>query len=389
MEGCHFSKRFRSIPVFLAILFSATLAWAQQNSPETIPPIRIQGNAQKGIVGLTPQQVRHAYGFDTITNQGDGQVIALIEAFNHPQIEKDLAVFNQAFNLPPCTTANGCFTQLSVNGKNLGTNTLWALEISLDVEWAHAMAPNARIILVQSPSGYLVDMLQGVDLAVRMGANIVSMSWGAPEFTGETAYDGHFVAPGVTFVASSGDFGNPGFYPAASPFVTGVGGTSLNVDSNGNRLSENAWSGSGGGISSFEPNLFQSPFNGSTGRGIPDVAYNADPATGFAVYDSTPYHGSGGWIQVGGTSAGAPQWSAIFAIANSMRATAVKGLLGGANMALYKAAAGASAYASDYNDVKTGSNGTSGTVCSANSGYDFVTGLGSPQAWNLINVLQN
>src|SRR6516225_11020422 len=176
MEGRHFSKRFRSIPVFLAILFSATLAWAQQNSPETIPPIRIQGNAQKGIVGLTPQQVRHAYGFDTITNQGDGQVIAVIEAFNHPQIEKDLAVFNQAFNLPPCTTANGCFTQLSVNGKNLGTNTLWALEISLDVEWAHAMAPNARILLVQSPSGKLVDMLQGVDLAVQLGANVVSMS---------------------------------------------------------------------------------------------------------------------------------------------------------------------------------------------------------------------
>jgi subtilase family serine protease len=230
-------------------------------------------------------------------------------------------------------------------------------------------------------------MLQGVDLAVRMGANIVSMSWGAPEFAGETAYDGHFVAPGVTFVASSGDSGNPGFYPAASPFVTGVGGTSLNLDSNGNLLSETAWIGSGGGISSLEPNLFQSPFNGSTGRGIPDVAYNADPATGFAVYDSTPYRGAGGWIQVGGTSAGPPQWSAIFAIANSMRASAVKGHLGVANVALYKAAA--IAYSSDYNDVKTGSNGTCGIVCSANSGYDFVTGLGSPQAGYLINGLQN
>jgi subtilase family serine protease len=386
-KGRQRSKGFRLIPVYLAILFSATLAWAQQSSPDTVPPIHTQGNAQKGVVGLTPQQVRHAYGFDKVSSQGDGQVIALIEAFNHPQIEKDLGVFSQAFGLPPCTTANGCFTQVSVNGKNLGTNTLWALEISLDVEWAHAMAPNARIILVQSPSGKLDDMLQGVDLAVRMGADVVSMSWGAPEFAGEAAYDGHFLAPGVIFVASSGDSGNPGFYPAASPFVTGVGGTSLNLDSNGNILSETAWSGSGGGISSLEPNLFQSPFDGSAGRGIPDVAYNADPAMGFAVYDSTPYHGAGGWIQVGGTSAGPPQWSAIFAIANSMRASAGKSPLGFANIDLYKAAA--SAYASDYDDAKSGTNGTCGTVCSAGTGYDFVTGLGSPRAGNLIKVLQN
>ena len=257
------SRGLSLISVFLTLLVSTTLAAAQQTSPDTIPPIRVQGDAQKGIVGLTPQQIRHAYGFDQLSNQGQGQVIGIVEAYNHPQIEKDLAVFNQAFNLPPCTTANGCFTQVSVNGKNLGTNTLWAMEISLDVEWAHAMAPNARIILVQSPSGKLDDMLQGVDLAVRMGADVVSMSWGAPEFAGEAAYDGHFLAPGVIFVASSGDSGNPGFYPAASPFVTGVGGTSLNLDSNGNILSETAWSGSGGGISSLEPNLFQSPFDGS------------------------------------------------------------------------------------------------------------------------------
>jgi subtilase family serine protease len=257
-----------------------------------------------------------------------------------------------------------------VNGNNPGTRTIWALEIALDVEWAHAIAPKAHILLVESQTSKLVEMLQGVDLAVELGATVVSMSWGTFEFAGEHAYDGHFLGD-VPYVAASGDFGDPGFYPAASPRVTGVGGTTLTLDSNGNYASETAWSGSGGGISTVETEpLYQAPFQSSGMRGFPDVTYNADPNSGFAVYDSTPYQGFGGWIQVGGTSAGAPQWAALIAIANSMRTQANLPPLTRVNDALYKAANPGS-YASDYNEVKTGTNGTCGSVCSAGPGYDL------------------
>jgi subtilase family serine protease len=206
------------------------------------------------------------------------------------------------------------------------------------------------------------------------------MSWGGPEFATEAGFDNHFIAANVTFVAASGDFGNPGFYPAASPNVTGVGGTTLSVDAAGN-LVETAWSGSGGGISTVEQEpSYQLPFQSSGARGIPDVAYNA--GIGYAVYDSTPYKGVGGWFPVGGTSAATPQWAALLAIANSARLQNNKSELTGANAALYKAAA-------DFNDVTSGTNGTCGAVCTAAPGYDFVTGLGSPKAAGLINALIN
>jgi subtilase family serine protease len=379
------SRGFGFISVFFAILVSATLSWAQQSSPDTLPPVHVRGDAQKGVVGLTPQQIRHAYGFDLISNQGEGQVIGIVDAYKHPQIEKDLGVFSQAFGLPDCTTSNGCFQKIFVGKGNPGTNSLWALEMALDVEWAHAIAPKAHILLVESQSSMLADMLQGVDLAVQSGATVVAMSWGTYEFPAEFSIDGHFLA-GIPFVAASGDFGNPGFYPAASPFVTGVGGTTLALDSNGNYAGETAFSGSGGGISTVEAELaYQTPFQSSLMRGIPDVAYNADPNSGFAVYDSTPYHGFGGWIQVGGTSAGAPQWAALIAIANSMRLQAHKSPLIRANDAFYNLGS----YAAGFNDITTGSNGTCGAVCTAGPGYDFVTGLGSPHAASLINALQN
>jgi subtilase family serine protease len=381
------SRGFGFVSVFLAFSVSATWAVAQQISPDTLPPIHVQGEAQKEIVGLTPQQIRHAYGFDRIANQGEGQVIGIVDAYNHPHIEEDLGVFSQAFGLPDCTTSNGCFQQVFVNGQNPGTKTLWALEIALDVEWAHAIAPKAHILLVESQSSSLLDMLQGVDLAVQLGATVVSMSWGTFEFAVEQAYDGHFLG-GVPFVAASGDSGDPGFYPAASPWVTGVGGTTLSLDSNGDYAGETAWSSSGGGISTVETvPLYQVPFQSSGRRGFPDVAYNADPNSGFAVYDSTPYHGFVGWIQVGGTSAGAPQWAALIAIANSIRVQANLTPLIRANDALYNAA-NALSYSADYNDITTGTNGTCGVVCIAGPGYDFVTGLGSPRAAGLIPALQ-
>jgi subtilase family serine protease len=367
------------ISVLLVFLVFMRIAAAQQAAVDTRPPIRVHGNAQKAIVGAVPDQIRRAYGFDQVSNQGAGQVIGIVDAYNHPRIENDLAVFSDAFGLPACTANNGCFQKIYATDKHPGTDTLWALEISLDVEWAHAIAPQARILLVEAPSAKLADMVQAVDVAVQNGATVISMSWGTYEFANEASYDNHFVAANVAFVAASGDFGNPGFYPAASPFVTGVGGTTLSVDAAGNYLGETAWSGSGGGLSTVEIEpAYQAQFNASGRRGIPDVSYNADPSTGFAVYTSVPYQGFGGWIQVAGTSAGAPQWSALLAIANSMRMAANKAPLT-SNDSFYAAAAG-------FHDITSGTNGTCGAICAAGPGYDFVTGLGTPQVPSLINL---
>ncbi|RDJ98377.1 S53 family peptidase [Paraburkholderia lacunae] len=387
--------------------FASTLALAQGDGQSTSyvegtrvpegfarPPFHVDKAhhaSATSVVGLTPTSIRHAYGFDTIANQGDGMVIAIVDAFDDPKIESDLGVFNSTFSLPACTTANGCFKKIYASSGRLKTDSGWSLEISLDVEWAHAIAPNAKIILVEAASSSFSDLMKAVDVAVNNGASVVSMSFGGVEFSSEGSFDGHFSArSGVTFVASSGDSGNGAEYPAASPYVVSVGGTTLSSDASGNYVSETAWSGSGGGVSAYEPEpsgqaAWPIPYAGH--RGIPDVSYNGNPYSGFAVYDSVTYQGQSGWFQVGGTSAGAPQWAALFAIANSIRAAAGKSHLGGTYSRLYTA--GLSEYGSDYHDVTTGNNGTCGAICNASGGYDYVTGLGSAQALNLVQALVN
>jgi subtilase family serine protease len=170
-----------------------------------------------------------------------------------------------------------------------------------------------------------------------------------------------------------------------------VGGTTLNTDSNGNYTSETAWNGSGGGQSAYEAEPswqanYPLPNDSNHARGVPDVAYDGDPNTGFAVYDTVKYFGQRGWFQVGGTSAGAPQWAALFAIANSLRVAAGKPTLSSSSGAVY-GVAGGSSYASNFHDITSGTNGNCGTLCTASSGYDYVTGLGSPKANNLIPAL--
>lgn len=356
------------------------------------PPIHLKGNARSSPSGLSPARARHAYGFDLLANQGAGQTIGIVDAFDDPNIESDLGVFNTTFGLPACTSGNGCFQKIYASGTKPNTNAGWALEISLDVEWAHAIAPQAKIILVEAASNSFANLLHAVDVAVQSGASVVSMSWGGGEFASETSFDSaHFSVNGVTFTASSGDSGNGVEYPAASPFIVAVGGTTLNSDQSGNYLGETAWSGSGGGQSVFEAEpLYQSsyaiPNDPNGARGVPDVAYDADPNTGFAVYDTVRYLGQSGWFQVGGTSAGAPQWAALFAIANSMRVAAGKGTLSSTNSGVYSAASG-SAYGANFHDITSGTNGNCGALCTASSGYDYVTGLGSPQANNVIPAL--
>jgi subtilase family serine protease len=336
--------------------------------------------------GFSPQQISQAYGFNQISfngiqGNGNGQTIAIVDAYNDPNIASDLAAFDSTYGI----AAPPSFSVVNQNGgSNLPTsNTSWAVEESLDVEWAHAMAPGANIVLVEANSSSLSNLLTAVQYAAnRPGVSVVSTSWGSSEWSGETAYNSYFSTPsghqGVTFVASSGDSGSSGapIFPSVSPNVIAVGGTQLTLNSSGGYGSETAWSGSGGGISAYEsqPSYQQGVVTQSnTMRTVPDVAYNASGNSPYAVYDS---YGYGGWLEVYGTSAGAPQWSALVAIADQGRALDGEGTLNGATQtlpALYQLPS------SDYHEITSGSNG----AYSAGPGYNLVTGLGSPVA-NLV-----
>src|SRR5581483_586607 len=212
---------------------------------EMHPPLHkaITPFASGGPTGYTPQQLRHAYGFDQVGATGAGQIIAIVDAYGSPTIQSDLNTFCAAFGIPSTTV------QVYNPQGTPGTNSGWAGETSLDVEWAHAIAPDATIAVVASKSASTSDLLVAVDFAVHLGAKQVSMSWGGSEFSTESSTDFHFNVPGVAFFASAGDSGAGVEYPAASPFVVGVGGTTLHLDSSNNISSETVWSGSGGGAS--------------------------------------------------------------------------------------------------------------------------------------------
>jgi subtilase family serine protease len=341
---------------------------------------------------FAPAQMLHAYGFDQasfnngrVKADGSGQTIAIVDAYDNPNIAGDLQTFDQHWGLP-----DPVFTRVNQFGGNTypSPDTGWSGEMALDVEWAHAVAPRAGILLVEANSSNSSDLLAAVRYAAyQPGVSVVSMSWGSAEFANEVALDSTFTTPaghnGVTFVAASGDSGASPEWPGVSPNVVGVGGTTLSLTSTGAWSSETGWGkgslssyygGSGGGISAYEsqPGYQKGVVTQSTTRRTsPDVAYNADPSTGVSVYDSQ----NGGWFQVGGTSAGAPQWAGLIAIANQGRALAGQGTLDGPTQtlpAIYKLAA------TDFHDITSGNNGYAATV-----GYDLVTGRGSPKA-NLI-----
>jgi subtilase family serine protease len=327
----------------------------------------------------SPAQIRAAYGINQLSLTGAGQTIAIVDAYNDPTIAADLAKFDTQFGLPAA--------QLTVAEQYNGTtppayNAGWATEIALDVEWAHAIAPGAKILLVEANSSSLNSLLAGVNYArTQPGVSVVSMSWGAADFNGEGTFDSYFTTPaghtGVTFVASSGDSGAGASWPAISSNVIAVGGTSLTLNANGTYGSETAWSGSGGGYSLYETESTYQRSVQSTGKeSDPTVAYDASPTTGFYVYDSSSGHGS--WYAVGGTSAGSPQWAGLFALANQGRAQAGKAALNNAMQAIY------SLPATDFHDITTGSNGNAAKV-----GYDVVTGRGSPIANLLVPGLIN
>ncbi|HSX36342.1 MAG TPA: S53 family peptidase [Patescibacteria group bacterium] len=331
--------------------------------------LHVKRNSTSGPVGLSPATIKSVYN---LTNAGDGTgTIAIVDAYDSPTIQGDLNIFSTQFGLPQCNTANPCFEKHQMTN-HINVNSGWALEASLDVEWAHAIAPGAKVLLVEAKSASGSDLLNAVNYA-RNRADVVavSMSWGSGEFSSEAINDSYFTSTrGAAFFASSGDSGTGAEWPAVSPNVIGVGGTSLSLAADGTLLSETAWSGSGGGVSRYESMPgYQTTYGvlGTNGkRAVPDVSYNADPASGVAVYDSTRYSGMSGWFQVGGTSAGAPQWAATKALGHNVY-----------NNALYQDAKLSNA-ASFLRDITAGTNGACGVICTATGGYDTVTGLGSP-----------
>ncbi|NDD30620.1 MAG: hypothetical protein EB084_20360, partial [Proteobacteria bacterium] len=327
---------------------------------------------------LTPAQMRHAYGVDQIVGDGTGQTIAIVNAYGSPTIQSDLAAFSTAAGLPQANLT----IAYQGGGPPSSSDAGWALETSLDVEWAHAIAPGANLLLVVAQGPYGSDLLEAESIAISQGAKQVSNSWGGGEFSGQSSYDSYFSAAGVTVFAASGDNGSGVSWPAISSAIVSVGGTHLSVDRSGNVLSESGWSDSGGGLSDYLPIPSYQSANSAvqavcgSKRGNPDVSYNGDPNSGVPVYMTTPYYGQTGWFGLGGTSAGSPQWAAICAIANQARVAAGASTINGANNLLYTFNQGA------FRDITAGSNGG----FNAAAGYDLVTGLGSPTA-DTINAL--
>ncbi|MCE5269474.1 MAG: hypothetical protein LLG00_16480 [Planctomycetaceae bacterium] len=357
---------------------------------------------------LTPAQIRGAYGVDQITwgsikGDGSGQTVAIVDAYDHPGLvnstdasfsSSDLHVFDARYGLadPPS------FLKLDqLGGADYPTpNATWAIETALDVQWVHAIAPGASIILVEAVSDSLSDLMVAVDTARNYpGVSVVSMSWGTADGA-ESDWDTHFTTPaghaGVTFLAATGDNGWPGTYPAYSPNVVAVGGASLTI-SGATYVSETGWSHSGGGQSIYaEEPSYQSAFQSTNWRQIPDVSFDADPDSGVSFYCS---YGFGGWGNVGGTSLSSPCWAGLIAIANQLRTASGLPTLNSATdptetqTLLYALAGSATNYnaAGYYHDITSGSNITGGNGFTAAAGYDMVTGLGTPVANKLVPAL--
>jgi subtilase family serine protease len=383
-----------SLPVLSQVVIQST-------APEgfAVPAYHaIPAAAPDNPAGLYPNVVRRFYGFERLPGNGEGQTIAIIDAYDDPNIESNLKMFTTRFGLPECTTANGCFTKAYSNGYQPVTNSGWAIEIALDVEWAHAVAPGAKILLVESADNSFFNLINAVNYAVAHGATVVSMSFGNTEFSQQTVFDYSFQVNNVSFVASSGDSGAGVSYPASSPNVLAVGGTSAETNIAGAHYGEAAWSYSGGGQSRYEmkpvPQLDFGLRAGVPFRTVPDVAYMGDPMEGVAVYatNNSGAMPASAWYKVGGTSAGTPQWAAILAVINGERLKAGKKSLAesysyGTLDAIYSLAR--TQYSKAFYDVDRGANGYCGKACIAGPGYDVVTGLGTPNVKNLVPLLIN
>jgi subtilase family serine protease len=403
---------------------------ARQRRMERVPVLSADAAATPMAAGgviatYTPAQIRAAYALPTLpaagvaltatqaAQMGAGQTIYIVDAMHNPNVAAELTAFNQKFGLPACTTktiavsaklplsaasATGCeFSMVYNTASSTMTSAApaydagWATEISLDVQWAHATAPLARIILIEAPDASLNSLLGAIKLANSMGPGIVSMSFGATESNWTASVDSAFAGVNMTYLAATGDSGAAVSWPAVSPNVVAVGGTTLTYTGTGTRT-EVSWTGTGGGTSLYTPTpSYQTnavPGMGTLAhRTVADVAFNADPATGQYVAVVTPGSTAVSWLSVGGTSLSTPQWAGLIAVANASRAQLAKPALGAPHAVLYgQIAAVPGNYASVFADVTKGSDGVCAT-CTAKVGYDPLSGLGTPNVTSLLSVL--
>jgi len=308
-------------------------------------------------------------GYNLPATAAAAQTIAIVDAYNDPNIESDLATYDSFYGLPACTTANGCFRKVNQTGGSSypKTNSGWALEISLDVETAHEICQNCKVLLIEAKSNSLANLGAAENEAATLGANVISNSYGGSEYSSETSdQNSYFNHPGIAITASSGDGGYGVEFPAAANTVTAVGGTTLTLNANNSYAGETAWSSAGSGCSAYIAKPSWQTDTGCANRTVADVSADADPSTGAAVYDSVRYQGQAGWFQVGGTSLAAPLIGAVYALA---------GNAGTVSYGSYPYS-----HTSALHDVTTGSNGSCGGsyLCTAGTGYDGPTGVGTP-----------
>lgn len=373
----------------------ATYSPAQIRAAYDLPALPAAGTA------LTPAQAAQL---------GAGQTIYIVDAMHNPNAAAELAIFNQKFGLPGCVTkviatnatlplppapASGCEFSVVYNTPSSSMtatapayNSGWAMEIALDVQWAHATAPLARIVLIEAPDASINSLLGAVRLANQMGPGVVSMSFGAAEGNWTASVDSAFTGKNMSYLAATGDSGSGVSWPSVSPNVLAVGGTTLSYSGSGAR-SEAAWSGTGGGISAYTalPAYQTASVPGLTNllrRNVADVAFNADPATGQYTAVMAQGSSTANWLSIGGTSLSTPQWAGLVAIANASRALQAKSALGLPHGILYgQIASVPGTFASSFADITRGSNGTC-SVCTARVGYDPLGGLGTPNVKSLL-----
>jgi subtilase family serine protease len=327
--------------------------------------------------GYGPADLRSAYGLTSAaTSNGSGRTIAIVDAYDDPNAESDLAAYRSHYGLPACTTANGCFKKVSQTGSTTALPTAdsgWAGEISLDLDMASAICPNCHITLVEAKSASMTNLGTAVNEAVALGAKYVSNSYGGGESSSDASYDSaYFNHPGVAITVSAGDAGYGAEYPAASRYVTAVGGTALTASSTTRGWTESVWrtsstEGTGSGCSAYDTKPTWQTDTGCARRMIADVSAVADPATGVSVYDTYGADGQG-WATYGGTSASAPIIASVYALAGTPSTGSYPARFPYANTTAL-------------NDVTSGSNGscTTSYFCTARTGYDGPTGLGTPK----------
>ncbi|HEV2346712.1 MAG TPA: S53 family peptidase [Actinocrinis sp.] len=344
-------------------------------------------------VGYVPSQLRSAYKLTAVGSAAE--TVAIVDAFDNPNAASDLATYRSAYGLPACTVANGCFKKVNEQGSTSplpSTDYGWAEEESLDVDMVSAICPDCHILLVEASSATTTDLAAAENAAAAApGVVSVSNSWGGAESSSQTSADSAFNHPGVAITASAGDSGYGTSWPATSPYVTAVGGTSLSTASNARGWTESVWStssteGTGAGCSSVEAKpSWQAALSlpaGCNNRIDNDVSAVADPATGVAVYDTYNSCGTGsfcdfllalgfatgadGWVQVGGTSASSPIIASVYALAGNASTV---------NYGSYPYS-----HTSALFDVTSGSLGSCSPayLCTAETGYDGPTGLGTP-----------